>query len=195
MTDHTTQQFWDQYAKPGATHYNPETKDWYRAEGDNALAWATVEGGWVPAAYWNERKHLCVARPGTEWDGRGLPPVGTVCEVLWNESRMEYLRTKVFGVNEHGQPIHRFDEGPKKYEYQADVMVTSLGTIVFRPLKTPAQLAAEKREADQSEAFDKACEDIRDTIQALAGYIPVDSAARRVVKAMIEQGYRKAEKE
>jgi hypothetical protein len=74
------------------------------------------------------------------WFERGeLPPIGTVCEVLWNEGRMEYLRTKVFGVNEHGHPIHRFDEGPKKFEYQADPMVTILGTTVFRPLPTERQ--------------------------------------------------------
>ena len=71
------------------------------------------------------------------WFERGeLPPVGAVCEVLWNEGRMEYLRTKVFGVNEHGQPIHRFDEGPKKFKYQADPLVTVLGTRVFRPIRT-----------------------------------------------------------
>jgi hypothetical protein len=72
-----------------------------------------------------------------DWFERGeLPPVGIECEALWNEGRMEYLRTKVFGVNEHGQPIHRFDEGPKKFEYQADPLVTMLGTRVFRPIRT-----------------------------------------------------------
>ena len=91
------------------------------------------------------------------WTGEGLPPVGTVCEVLWNESRMEYLRTKVFGVNEHGQPIHRFDEGPKKYEYQADVLVTTLGNKVFRPLRTPDQIAAHEREATIKEMVYGAC--------------------------------------
>lgn len=81
------------------------------------------------------------------WDGEGLPPVGTVCEVLWNEYHVEYLRTKVFGVNEHGQPIHRFDEGPKKYQYQADVLRTASGTQVFRPIKTAEQLAEEERKS------------------------------------------------
>lgn len=81
-----------------------------------------------------------------DWNGEGLPPVGAICEVLWNESRMEYLITKVFGVNEHGQPIHRFDEGPKKYQYQADVLRTASGTQVFRPIRTAEQVAAEERE-------------------------------------------------
>lgn len=88
-----------------------------------------------------------------DWHERGeLPPVGTVCEVLWNEGRMEYLRTKVFGVNEHGQPIHRFDEGPKKFQYQADPLVTILGTRVFRPIRTERD---ELIEIICSEYFDK----------------------------------------
>lgn len=111
-----------------------------------------------------------------EWDGLGMPPVGTVCEVLWNESRVEYLRTKVFGVNEHGQPIHRFDEGPKKYQYQADVLSTASGTQVFRPIRTAEQVAAEERKAGVDEmmaVFDSNFEGCRrDGIEAIwdAGY-------------------------
>jgi hypothetical protein len=87
-------------------------------------------------------------QPDNSWFERGeLPPAGAVCEVLWNEGRMEYLRTKVFGVNEHGQPIHRFDEGPKKFEYQADPLVTVLGTRVFRPIRTERELAIEEMTA------------------------------------------------
>lgn len=98
-----------------------------------------------------------VERPKKQdaWDGEGLPPVGTVCEVLWNESRVEYLRTKVFGVNEHGQPIHRFDEGPKKYQYQADVLRTASGTQVFRPIRTAEQLAEEEREDAANKMFQR----------------------------------------
>ena len=108
-----------------------------------------------------------------EWDGVGLPPVGTICEVLWNESRMEYLRTKVFGVNEHGQPIHRFDEGLKKYQYQADVLRTASGTQVFRPIRTAEQVAAEERE--------KAIKEIRDDLD-----VPTAIAERAY-----KRGYRK----
>lgn len=105
-------------------------------------------GDGIEAAYFAIHGHDDWVRAGPPaWTGEGLPPVGTVCEVLWNESRMEYLRTKVFGVNEHGKPIHRFDEGPKKYEYQADALVTATGTKVFRPIRTPEQIAAEEREA------------------------------------------------
>jgi hypothetical protein len=147
MTDHTTQQFWDQYAKPGATHYNPETKDWYRVEGDTALAWATVEGGWVNAACWHERKHLCVARPVAQWDGEGNAPAGTSCEMThvswrergWAKVIVNYM-SDTYAITS--------DECGEQHWHRRDV--------IFRAMPTPAQLAAEKREAE----IDAICYDI-----------------------------------
>lgn len=80
------------------------------------------------------------------WNGEGLPLVGTVCEALYSESGMTYLKTKVFGVNEHGQPIHRWEEGPRKFEYQASPLTSVLSNPVFRPIRTPEQIEAERRE-------------------------------------------------
>jgi hypothetical protein len=132
-------------APEGATHYNPhDISTPWRMLGTDDFGWWWNGGTWLPVL--GKFAPLTYIAKPSPWTGEGLPPVGAVCEVLWNESRMEYLRTKVFGVNEHGQPIHRFDEGPKKYEYQADVLVTPLGTRVFRPLRTPEQIAAEARE-------------------------------------------------
>lgn len=117
------------------------------------------------------------------WDGEGLPPVGTVCEVLWNESRMEYLITKVFGVNEHGQPIHRFDEGPKKYQYQADVLRTASGTQVFRPIKTAEQLAEEEKVA--------AIAEMQAVVMAASGCTVSTISECLAIVALYEAGYRK----
>ena len=117
------------------------------------------------------------------WDGDGLPPVGTVCEVLWNESRVEYLRTKVFGVNEHGQPIHRFDEGPKKYQYQADVLRTASGTQVFRPIRTAEQLAEEEKVS--------AIAEMRDVLMAASDRKSVTLVECLATVALYEAGYRK----
>lgn len=85
-----------------------------------------------------------IQRPA-EWNGIGLPPVGTVCEALWNEASDTWLKVKVFGANEHGQPIHRWEEGPKIYEYQASPLHGPHGTAYFRPIRTPEQIAAEER--------------------------------------------------
>ncbi|WP_024695379.1 hypothetical protein [Pseudomonas syringae] len=138
---------WDS-APEGTTHRNQFKGVWIKllnAGGGQYQAW--INGCWeMGFGRMNNSYQQRPAQAVTEWTGEGLPSVGTVCEVLWNEGRMEYLRTKVFGVNEHGQPIHRFDEGPKKYEYQADVLVTTLGTKVFRPIRTAEQIAADERE-------------------------------------------------
>lgn len=129
----------------GATHiHNGSTAQYKKLRTGSNLLWLTyVDGDWFDTVNATPEKYIPI---DSAWDGVGLPPVGTVCEVLWNESLVEYLRTKVFGVNEHGQPIHRFDEGPKKYQYQADVLRTASGTQVFRPIRTAEQIAAEERE-------------------------------------------------
>lgn len=97
-----------------------------------------------------------VAHKQPEWTGQGLPPVGTVCEALWSESRDEWLKTTVFGVNEHGQPIHRWEEGPGKFNYQASPLCGLTGRIYFRPIRTLEQIAAEDREKE----IDAICYDI-----------------------------------
>ena len=123
------------------------------------------------------------------WYGEGLPPVGAICKVLWNESRMEYLITKVFGVNEHGQPIHRFDEGPKKYQYQADVLRTASGTQVFRPIRTAEQVAAEEREAEDNEVMSRYMS-LSDCEKGILGHSP----ERVIIGLMRVMGYRKEPK-
>lgn len=95
------------------------------------------------------------------WSGPedGLPPAGTVCESMWNESRGEWFKAKVFGANEHNQPIFRWEEGPKKYEYQASPLSGHRGKPYFRPVKTSEQLAAEQREtaiADMAKVLPRA---------------------------------------
>lgn len=110
------------------------------------------------------------------WNGEGLPPVGTVCEALWNRSSKTYYKTKVFGVNEHGQPIHRWEEGPKKFEYQASPLKSVIGSPVFRPILTPEQIEAERRERIVSKIYnlwpvidrplEYVCYDIYDAIRA-----------------------------
>jgi hypothetical protein len=137
-------------------------------------------GAVVTRAEWQAAVDTLNASKVVEWDGSGRPPAGTICEVLWNESRMEYLKTKVFGVNEHGQPIHRFDEGPKKYQYQADALRTASGTKTFRPVRTAEQVAAEEREKSVNEA-----------LSILPGEVRCKAVVGQAVQIMIDAGYRK----
>lgn len=118
---------------------------WHRDDGDRY----TDKDG----EYWTKpsEEYYCVhERPSSPtWNGDGNPPVGELIEALWSASGDVWLKTIVFAFNEHEQPIHRWEEGPKKYEYQASPLV-GIGSNkpYFRPIRTPEQIAAEL--ADQA---------------------------------------------
>lgn len=81
-----------------------------------------------------------VARP-SPWNGTGLPPVGTVCEVnLYGWRRCEVFAHKVEGdkdpdilfsyTRDDGEPAWNWVRYPSR----------------FRPIRTPEQIAADERE-------------------------------------------------
>lgn len=125
-------------------------------------------------------------RPSPAWDGEGLPPVGVVCEYFdnqgkWHRAVMSHIGSHLFIVKY---------QHPEKGEQEACMYISGFDGHIssrLRPIRTPEQVAAEEREA----AVKDACADISNTIQAIAGYVPVDRAAEKVVRAMIEAGYRK----
>lgn len=90
---------------------------------------------------------LFVERP-TRWNGEGLPPVGTVCEWQWSvgEKGIEYVTVKVVGHDE-GLAVMRLMTGPRKGEYGTSPNEKICGMYPLRPLRTPEQIAAEKRKA------------------------------------------------
>ena len=80
-----------------------------------------------------------------EWDGKGLPPVGTVCEhadINWEPW------TKVTIVAHH--LIEEDDLLVAVFVYKNGSSHSSEGDH-FRPLRTPEQIAAEEREKAISE--------------------------------------------
>lgn len=93
----------------------------------------------------------------------------------------------MFGVNEHGQPIHRFDEGPKKYQYQADVLRTASGTQVFRPIRTAEQVAAEEWDKARTEALNAMTANGKTANEPEALW----KFRLKVVGEMLDMGYRK----
>ena len=123
-----------------------------------------------------------------EWSGEGLPPIGEVCESMWNESAGEWLKVKVFGVNEHSQPIFRWEEGPKKYEYQASPASGFHGRSYFRPIKTPEQMAAEARQL----AIDEMVNEMRKARydRPKTDIAPVDMASHYAA-GLYDAGYRR----
>lgn len=106
-----------------------------------------------------------------EWDGEGVPPIGTVCEYLnhanyktnWMKAKVVFIGKKLIAL-EHGSNGNEFSE------YIADVS--------FRPIKTPEQIAA----ADRLHAIDE----MNDLILGWG-------AEKRMLAALYDAGYRKTE--
>ena len=113
------------------------------------------------------------------WSGPedGLPPINERVEVLWSSITGKYVEGIILAHDED-RAVFRFVTGERKGEYQADKLHFSSGKLWpnFRPIKTPEQLAAEKREAAIREVMDIAQVDCRVTAARL-----VDSGFKREV--------------
>lgn len=122
-------------APEGATHYNAEcTCPWLKETPPSYFDhWDWIEYG--PHAYENHFSRA-IKRP-QEWDGSGVPPVGTICEYLsksgvsWGWGKCEVVA----------------------YYYANVVVVDVLDNtadlvqpIMIRPIKTLEQLVEEERE-------------------------------------------------
>ncbi|WP_225773257.1 hypothetical protein [Pseudomonas sp. Marseille-Q5115] len=126
-------------APEGATHWDPVDCNHLRQAGSTALMWSIctgwVEKGWQYPSDLSTMERL-IARPA--WDGQGLPPVGTVCEV----------RNAISGGWDSVDEVlsHTLIKG-------APVAVCKRGDLVFyshaedfRPIRTPEQIEVEERE-------------------------------------------------
>ncbi|MBX6715044.1 hypothetical protein ISF18_31970 [Pseudomonas aeruginosa] len=105
------------------------------------------------------------------WDGQGLPPVGTVCEVKHRDIgwvRCEIVAHKSFSCGGLTHAIAWIDE---------NTLDQSQG-LRFRQLRTPEQIAAEERE--------KAVGDMAMSIQGVPYQYPT-------LYALFDAGYRRQE--
>jgi hypothetical protein len=131
-------------------------------------------------------KHWVVldTRPTTQpaaWNGRGLPPVGTVCEVMvgglpsvaqdWEECTVLVVNDGIGGKMQVCTRDFRGDLAIYHPEHDA---------VYFRPIQTTEQIAADDREA----AVDK--------LTALLDS-DRDRAMRLIAEAIYDSGYRKQE--
>jgi len=180
-------------APEGATHYAPKREEscFYRAvfwrvkAGRGVEAWSINDDGSLqhydrPAWIGSDINRL-IPRP-TAWTGGGLPPVGTVCEVLNSAlDRPEWERCTILFMGK----FKAVYESESCHERVADVSEDWM--ISFRPLRTPEQIAAEERLHEVRNA----CTSIADTLDGLRGKTKIERAALSVVEAMIAVGYRK----
>lgn len=137
-------------APEGATHYAPKIEDndmwcavfWRVVDRIGVEAWQVDDHTgrlnhcrhptWIPETF-----NRLIPRP-TEWPVTGLPPAGTVCEVLhsghdtWTQHRINYIGGELGMVVFQGKA--------------SDEFACPVRSCQFRPIRTPEQIAAEERE-------------------------------------------------
>lgn len=169
-------------APEGATHWEPDSADWFEGwmlQTDGRwFSWSEEHRAWNPTSSVSpSRAATFIHRPAepTTWDGTGLPPVGTVCEVDHNGWR----QCNVFAHAVEGkEPVDvLFDfvdvDGSQSWNWYDCASK-------FRPLRTPEQLAAEAREKAVDEMLQLNLKD---------GGV----AARSYCERLYDAGYRKVE--
>lgn len=119
-------------APEGATHGREHQHgvDFYKRE-DGLWLYFTNRGKWDIAMGTNESS--CESRP-LLWNGKGLPPVGTVCEM--QDGIGAWTVVEIFAV--HCGYAHGWDSN-KRISYFSGY------ANEFRPIRTPEQIAAEER--------------------------------------------------
>lgn len=118
---------------------------------DGVFCFLTASGKWEPAV---SSPRVCVARPvepAPEWDGKGLPPVGAVCEIDPNLAHCDYYARHV------GKPVHVVAHGTASTSDSATAIYWVMGDdgfkeyhhLVagnFRSILTPEQIAEDARQ-------------------------------------------------
>ncbi|MBR7206861.1 hypothetical protein KB219_34765, partial [Pseudomonas aeruginosa] len=131
---------------------------------EGSEVWAGV---WADCFVSAEREATFEARPQEAWDGQGLPPVGTVCQyrhMIWPEYRPCEIRY----ISE--ESLVAYDDAQEQLYRTCDML--------FRPIRTPEQIAAEERE--------KAVGDMAMSIQGVPYQYPT-------LYALYDAGYRRQE--
>lgn len=129
---------------------------------DQYLQFYRIPGMFGDYDYWSEKRGWCgndfptcanylFDRPEkVEWDGQGLPPVGTVCErrtLPGNDGRYEQVR--IIAHTRKGFPVWENTDGVFAGISKFPHLVG--GRPEFRPIRTHEQIAAEEREAGISD--------------------------------------------
>lgn len=158
-------------APEGATHWEPRGivfgEGWMKKAGNEWSYWLEGSEVWADCFVSAEREATFEARPKEAWDGQGLPPVGMVCEyrhMIWPEYRPCEIRY----ISE--ESLVAYDDAQEQFYRTCDML--------FRPIRTPEQIAAEERE--------KAVGDMAMSIQGVPYQYPT-------LYALYDAGYRRQE--
>lgn len=162
----------DHLKKPDPIQFNG--KDWKRSHWTGYAYYVELsddhDTAIVTRAEWEEAVDALNAKKVGQWNGEGLPPVGTVCEFLvlrdgysaWDKGEILYSSPYTVVISaEAGEHVYH----PRN--------------LKFRPVRTPKQIAAEEREAGI------------ESIRQLLSNVACDDFHAAV--AIYDAGYRKQE--
>lgn len=133
-------------APSGATHYwrGFSCVVWYKDITATGYEWRNhdVHNSWQRAA--GQPQYPATPIPGRQidgWNGEGLPPVGTVCEVFNRAmANPEWERCTILFMGSY-RAVYESDSCRERVAY-----VSEDPDVEFRPLRTPEQIAAQERE-------------------------------------------------
>ncbi|HBO4166780.1 TPA: hypothetical protein L4T92_001374 [Pseudomonas aeruginosa] len=157
-------------AREGATHWEPRSdkyrEAWMKSAADKWFFWGSRRKAWIEESGISaEREATFEPRPQEPWNGQGLPPVGTVCEyrhMIWPEYRSCEIRY----ISE--ESLVAYDDAQEQFYRTCDML--------FRPVRTLEQIAAEERE----KAIEEMC-------------FAEETLTVKQAKALFDAGYRRQE--
>jgi hypothetical protein len=174
---------------PEATHFDPVDQNFLR-ELDHALLIFNINKGWMVPLYAQygvtieDCNRPLIKRP--EWKGEGLPPVGTVCEVVleregyrpnglvgWKTGdKITCIAHVVIQGGDHLSPV---------FFNRRLATFSGIRSDCFRPIRTAEQIAAEKYEAD-----------VADLAEVMTGHRDrKGDCYLTLAKVILDAGYRK----
>ncbi len=170
-------------APEGATHWEPRNdmyrESWMKNVADKWFFWGSRRKAWIEEFEVSaEREATFEPRPQEPWNGKGLPPVGTVCEHYGTADDLAWLEVEVIGhgnVDGRNVALFRYGTGSPRFT------VSYSTANNFRPIRTPEQIAAEERS--------KEC----DRIFVILSSIEREGNRSDMAEALYDAGYRRQE--
>lgn len=173
-------------APEGATRYHPETSKiiahWLKMVGDEEWIWTSAGKRWMPHIDPVEGGEY-YERPAPTWSGEGLPPVGILCKLAGESGDLKPLHPEWEGREVKVYAHFTSDRGVNMAAYVSpDHMIGGCGiSAMFKPIKTPEQIAAEERE----KAAKQICVD--------AGSPELTAGQMAIAYRLYDAGYRKVD--
>lgn len=130
----------------------------------------------VTRSQWQEARDALLKADAKEWNGEGLPPVGTVCEYCHPGDDFDKCFIEAYVKDKVVFTCPDYKEDPQA------VFITEANSITFRPILTPEQIAADARNAG-----------VRELVKVLSPYVGACLTITQSAEALYDAGYRKQE--